>query len=150
MLADKIGEGVTTHMRAIAKENPPLQGIIDRVDFNATTHGQPASQSSMPGIAAGIRPPWKTSLNSKLTSVPLRTISVLTTRIQETSCSRSGEHLDKHTAPKRILSHSISVPTTTTLVNQFEDIVVPLFEQVGTLLQMNQKLRTARDLLLRD
>ena len=39
-LAGGIGEGVTTHMRAIARENPPLQGIIDRVDFNATTHGQ--------------------------------------------------------------------------------------------------------------
>ncbi len=39
-LSDRIGEGVTTHMRAIAKENPGLQGIIDRVDFNATTHGQ--------------------------------------------------------------------------------------------------------------
>jgi type I restriction enzyme M protein len=39
-LTDKIGEGVTTHMRAIAKENPPLQGIIDRFDFNASTHGQ--------------------------------------------------------------------------------------------------------------
>lgn len=39
-LSDKIGERVTTHMRAIAKENPLLQGIIDRVDFNATTHGQ--------------------------------------------------------------------------------------------------------------
>ncbi len=39
-LSDQIGEGVTTHMRAIAKENPLLQGIIDRVDFNATTHGQ--------------------------------------------------------------------------------------------------------------
>ena len=39
-LADKIGEGVTTQMRAIARENPLLQGIIDRVDFNATTHGQ--------------------------------------------------------------------------------------------------------------
>ena len=39
-LSDGIGEGVTTHMRAIARENPPLQGIIDRVDFNATTHGQ--------------------------------------------------------------------------------------------------------------
>jgi len=39
-LSDRIGEGVTTHMRAIAKENPRLQGIIDRVDFNATTHGQ--------------------------------------------------------------------------------------------------------------
>ena len=39
-LAERIGEGVTTQMRAIARENPRLQGIIDRVDFNATTHGQ--------------------------------------------------------------------------------------------------------------
>ncbi len=39
-LSDQIGEGVTTHMRAIAKANPLLQGIIDRIDFNATTHGQ--------------------------------------------------------------------------------------------------------------
>lgn len=39
-LSDRIGEGITTHMRAIAKESPLLQGIIDRVDFNATTHGQ--------------------------------------------------------------------------------------------------------------
>ncbi|ASQ90255.1 DNA methyltransferase [Prosthecochloris sp. GSB1] len=39
-LSDRIGESLTTHLRAIAKENPLLQGIIDRVDFNATTHGQ--------------------------------------------------------------------------------------------------------------
>ena len=39
-LADKIGEQLTTYMRAIADENPKLKGIIDRVDFNATTHGQ--------------------------------------------------------------------------------------------------------------
>ena len=39
-LSDKIGEGVTSHMRAVAKANPSLSGIIDRVDFNATTHGQ--------------------------------------------------------------------------------------------------------------
>ena len=38
-LADKIGEQLTTHLRAIADENPLLKGIIDRVDFNATTHG---------------------------------------------------------------------------------------------------------------
>ena len=39
---ENIGEGerVTTHMRAIARENTLLEGIIDRVDFNATTHGQ--------------------------------------------------------------------------------------------------------------
>ena len=39
-LADKIGEELTTILREIAGENPPLEGIIDRVDFNATTHGQ--------------------------------------------------------------------------------------------------------------
>ena len=39
-LSDKIGEGVTTYMRAIAGENLLLEGIINRVDFNATTHGQ--------------------------------------------------------------------------------------------------------------
>ncbi|MGJ3244098.1 MAG: N-6 DNA methylase [Opitutales bacterium] len=39
-LSDRIGEGVTSHMRAIARENPLLQGIVDRIDFNATTHGQ--------------------------------------------------------------------------------------------------------------
>jgi type I restriction enzyme M protein len=39
-LADRIGEQLTTHLRAIADANPGLKGIIDRVDFNATTHGQ--------------------------------------------------------------------------------------------------------------
>jgi type I restriction enzyme M protein len=39
-LADSIGEDLTSNLRQIAKANPPLEGIIDRVDFNATTHGQ--------------------------------------------------------------------------------------------------------------
>jgi type I restriction enzyme M protein len=39
-LTDQIGEQLTTHLRDIARENPPLSGIIDREDFNATTHGQ--------------------------------------------------------------------------------------------------------------
>jgi type I restriction enzyme M protein len=38
-LADKIGEQLTTRLRDIADENSLLKGIIDRVDFNATTHG---------------------------------------------------------------------------------------------------------------
>jgi type I restriction enzyme M protein len=38
-LAAKIGEELTTHLRAIADANPLLKGILDRVDFNATTHG---------------------------------------------------------------------------------------------------------------
>ncbi|MCC6487225.1 MAG: SAM-dependent DNA methyltransferase [Candidatus Hydrogenedentes bacterium] len=39
-LADKIGESLTTYLQAIAEANPALKGIIDRMDFNATTHGQ--------------------------------------------------------------------------------------------------------------
>jgi type I restriction enzyme M protein len=38
-LSEQIGERLTTHLRAIATHNPLLNGIIDRVDFNATTHG---------------------------------------------------------------------------------------------------------------
>ncbi len=39
-LSEKIGEQLTTRLRAIADANPLLKGIIDRIDFNATTHGQ--------------------------------------------------------------------------------------------------------------
>lgn len=38
-LADHIGVQLTTHLHSIADENALLKGIIDRVDFNATTHG---------------------------------------------------------------------------------------------------------------
>jgi type I restriction enzyme, S subunit len=53
----------------------------------------------------------------------------------------------KHTAPKRILSYSYRMPPRS-IVDHFEKAVAPIFEQVGTLLKMNQKLRAARDLLL--
>lgn len=64
-LSDKIGESVTTHMRAIARENPLLQGIIDRVDFNATTHGsggllikcELAMEAKMKAAASSPSPP---------------------------------------------------------------------------------------------
>lgn len=39
-LTGKIGENLTTYLHGIAKVNPALEGIIDRMDFNATTHGQ--------------------------------------------------------------------------------------------------------------
>jgi type I restriction enzyme, S subunit len=39
-LSSKIGVTLTGYLRDIAKENPLLDGIINRVDFNATTHGQ--------------------------------------------------------------------------------------------------------------
>jgi type I restriction enzyme M protein len=38
-LSDHIGERLTSILREIADANPLLKGILDRVDFNATTHG---------------------------------------------------------------------------------------------------------------
>ncbi len=39
-LSDDIGQALTGKLKSIAGLNPRLNGIIDRVDFNATTHGQ--------------------------------------------------------------------------------------------------------------
>src|SRR5262249_22168174 len=39
-LTRRIGENLTTYLHDIAKANPALEGIIDRMAFNATTHGQ--------------------------------------------------------------------------------------------------------------
>lgn len=36
---EKLGQELTTYLRDIADENSLLKGIIDRIDFNATTHG---------------------------------------------------------------------------------------------------------------
>ncbi len=37
---ESLGQKVTDIMRQIAHENQKLRGIIDRIDYNATTHGQ--------------------------------------------------------------------------------------------------------------
>src|SRR4051812_30510911 len=39
-LTKEIGQGLTTVVRATAKANPSLQGVIDVVDFNAAISGQ--------------------------------------------------------------------------------------------------------------
>ncbi len=37
-----LGEHLTDAVRAVAKENPKLQGVVDVQDFNATAAGQPS------------------------------------------------------------------------------------------------------------
>jgi type I restriction enzyme M protein len=39
-LTNKLGQSLTEVVRAVAKANPSLQGVIDIVDFNATVSGQ--------------------------------------------------------------------------------------------------------------
>lgn len=54
----------------------------------------------------------------------------------------------KHTSPTRILSYITTMPKLGTLIDAFEDFASPLFQQINFLIETNQKLRTARDLLL--
>jgi type I restriction enzyme M protein len=38
--ANRLGERLTDTMKAVARENPKLSGVVDRRDFNATESGQ--------------------------------------------------------------------------------------------------------------
>lgn len=54
----------------------------------------------------------------------------------------------KHTSPKRILSYKADLPQNRKLIEDFEAFAAPLFAQINILVESNEKLRTARDLLL--
>jgi type I restriction enzyme S subunit len=54
----------------------------------------------------------------------------------------------KHTSPKRILSYTAVMPNGGNLIDAFEDFARPVFHQINILIETNQKLRAARDLLL--
>lgn len=54
----------------------------------------------------------------------------------------------KHTSPKRILSYKADLPQKRQLIEDFEAFASPLFAQINILVESNEKLRTARDLLL--
>jgi type I restriction enzyme S subunit len=54
----------------------------------------------------------------------------------------------KHTSPTRILNYTATLPSLDGIIDVFEQSVKPIFQQINCLIEMNQKLRTARDLLL--
>ncbi len=54
----------------------------------------------------------------------------------------------KHTAPTRILNYTAILPSRPGLITAFEEVAEPLFRQIICLIETNQKLRAARDLLL--
>lgn len=61
--------------------------------------------------------------------------------------SASGTSV-KHTSPGRILSYARALPTSGGFIAEFDRSLQPFFQQINCLLEMNQKLRAARDLLL--
>lgn len=53
--SDNIGGTVISYMRAIAQENPRLQGVIDSVDCNASTHSErDLDEDHIPDLFQGI------------------------------------------------------------------------------------------------
>ena len=54
-----LGEALTDAVRAVSRQNPRLQGVIDTVDFNATTAGQPIVDNDR--LAALVEVAWAAS-----------------------------------------------------------------------------------------
>lgn len=54
----------------------------------------------------------------------------------------------KHTSPNRIVSFSTLLPKTQSLLLDFENVAVPLFQQISCLSLVGENLRATRDLLL--
>lgn len=61
--------------------------------------------------------------------------------------SASGTSV-KHTSPGRILAYSAAMPTNVALINNFDELIEPVFRQINCLIECNHRLRAARDLLL--
>ncbi|MCG8337176.1 MAG: restriction endonuclease subunit S [Proteobacteria bacterium] len=63
--------------------------------------------------------------------------------------SASGTSV-KHTSPKKILSYKTNLPRfeTSNIIKQFDDFAFKTFSSIKNLIQQNQKLTQARDLLL--
>ncbi len=90
-LSDRIGEQLTTQLRAIADANPLLKGIIDRIDFNATTHGQlDIGDARLSNLIEAISAK-RLGLNDVEPDIIGRSYEYLIRKFAEGSCQSAGE-----------------------------------------------------------
>jgi len=54
----------------------------------------------------------------------------------------------KHTSPGRILSYAFALPKEIKLIDVFENLARPIFQQMNVLIEEVQNLRHTRDMLL--
>lgn len=86
-----VGEYLTVAVRTIAKENPKLQGVIDTVDFNATTAGQRIINDDVLKDLINILGKYRLGLNDVDADIFGRAYEYLLRKFAEGSGQSAGE-----------------------------------------------------------
>lgn len=86
-----VGEYLTEAMRAIARENPKLQGVIDTVDFNATAAGQRIISDETLRMLINILGEYRLGLNDVDADILGRAYEYLLRKFSEGSGQSAGE-----------------------------------------------------------
>ncbi len=86
-----IGEYLTDAVRLIAKENPKLQGVVDTVDFNATTSGQRILGDDVLKELINVLSKYRLGLNDVEADILGRAYEYLLRKFAEGSGQSAGE-----------------------------------------------------------
>jgi len=87
----QIGEYLTDAVRLIAKENPKLQGVVDTVDFNATTSGQRILGDDVLKELINVLSKYRLGLNDVEADILGRAYEYLLRKFAEGSGQSAGE-----------------------------------------------------------
>lgn len=86
-----IGQALTDAMRSIARENPKLHGVVDSVDFNATTAGQRIITDDKLGLLINVLNRYKLGLDEVEPDIIGRAYEYLLRKFAEGSGQSAGE-----------------------------------------------------------
>jgi type I restriction enzyme M protein len=86
-----VGQVLTDSMRAIARENPKLHGVVDSVDFNATTAGQRIITDDKLGLLINVLNRYKLGLDEVEPDIIGRAYEYLLRKFAEGSGQSAGE-----------------------------------------------------------
>jgi len=86
-----VGEHLTNAVRSIARENPELQGVVDTVDFNATTSGQRIISDNALKELISVLSKYRLGLNDVDADILGRAYEYLLRKFAEGSGQSAGE-----------------------------------------------------------
>ena len=86
-----LGEHLTNAVRSIARENPKLQGVVDTVDFNATTSGQRIISDNALKELISVLSKYRLGLNDVDADILGRAYEYLLRKFAEGSGQSAGE-----------------------------------------------------------
>ena len=105
-----LGEYLTDAVRALARENPKLQGVIDIVDFNATAAGQPILGNDTLRALVQVMSQHRLGLRDVEPVIFGRACEYLLRKFTESQGQSAGEFLTPRESPSCLPASSIPIP----------------------------------------